>query len=488
MKLFSATLSTETNTFTPLPTGRHAFTRERPLLRGTASRTPAGLANLALIEWCRLAERDGHTVVESICASAEPGGVTVRAIYEELRAMLVEDLRAALPVDGVLLKLHGAMVAEGYDDCEGDVIAHVREIVGPGVPIGVELDLHCHLTETIRTNADVVITYKEYPHTDIVERAREVYALVVAAAEGKIRPVVAFHDLRMVSMWRTPVEPARSIVARMTEMEGKDGILSVSFGHGFPWGDVPDQGAKTVVVADGDPAKAERAAAELARLIWDTREASITPHDSIDAGIDAALAAPSGPVVLADVADNAGAGAPSDSTFVLRRLVERGVKGAAIGCIWDPVAVLICQEAGIGATLKLRIGGKAGTVSGDPVDLTVTVRGLADEHSQTGLSGGRMRFGPSAWVEADGIHIILITVRCQVLAPDAFTGIGCTLDDKRVVVVKSIQHFYGNFVPIAKEIRYVAAPGAVGPDFAAIPYERFTRLYWPRVADPFAAG
>ena len=487
MKLFSATLSTETNTFTPLPTGRHAFTRERPLLRGAASRTPAGLANLALIEWCRLAERDGHTVVESICASAEPGGVTVRAIYEELRAMLVEDLRAALPVDGVLLKLHGAMVAEGYDDCEGDVIAHVRKIVGPGVPIGVELDLHCHLTETIRTNADVVITYKEYPHTDIVERAREVYALVVAAAEGKIRPVVAFHDLRMVSMWRTPVEPARSIVARMTEMEGKDGILSVSFGHGFPWGDVPDQGARTVVVADGDLAKAERAAADLARLIWVTREASITPHDSIDAGIDAALAAPSGPVVLADVADNAGAGAPSDSTFVLRRLVERGVTGAALGCIWDPVAVLICHEAGIGATLKLRIGGKAGTVSGDPVDLTVTVRGLADEHSQTGLSGGRMRFGASAWVEADGIHIILISVRCQVLAPDAFTGIGCTLEDKRIVVVKSIQHFYGNFVPVAKEIRYLAAPGAVGPDFAAIPYERFTRPYWPRVADPFAA-
>ena len=192
--------------------------------------------------------------------------------------------------------------------------------------------------------------------------------------------------------------------------------------------------------------------------------------------------------MLADVADNAGGGAPSDSTAILRRLVERGIRDVATGCYWDRGAVEICRTAGIGATLDLRIGGKLGPASGDPVDLTVTVRGLSENHSQAGLSGGRAELGPSVWVEADGIHIILVSVRQQTFAPDAFTGLGCELGDKTLVVVKSTQHFYAAFAPIAREIRYVAAPGAVAPDYAAIPYKKRVAPYWPRVSDPFEVG
>ena len=115
--------------------------------------------------WRRNAERDGHEIVESICASTEPSAAIVRRVYEEFRDMLLDDLRAALPVDGVMLFLHGAMVAEGYDDCEGDVLSRVRAIVGPKVVVGVELDLHCHLTPEICDNAIPVI-FKEYPHID----------------------------------------------------------------------------------------------------------------------------------------------------------------------------------------------------------------------------------------------------------------------------------------------------------------------------------
>ena len=190
--------------------------------------------------------------------------------------------------------------------------------------------------------------------------------------------------------------------------------------------------------------------------------------------------------MLADVADNAGGGAPSDNTAILRRLVDRGARDVAIGCFWDPVAVQICMEAGIGATFDLRIGGKAGVASGDPVDLRVTVRGLAEDYSESGLSGGRAVLGPSAWVEADGIHIILTTVRQQVFAPDAFTGIGCRLDDKRLVVVKSTQHFHAAFAPIASQIRYVAAPGAIAPEYDKIPFTKRTEPYWPKVEDPWA--
>jgi microcystin degradation protein MlrC len=303
---------------------------------------------------------------------------------------------------------------------------------------------------------------------------------------------MALHDCRMNNMWRTPVPPMREFVDRMSALEGRDGILSVSFGHGFPWADMAEVGAKFIVVADGEMAPAEALAARLAREIWAMRERTVQPHDTIDEALDFAVAAPEGPIVLADVADNAGGGAPSDNTHVLRRMVQRGVGNAAIGCFWDPVAAQFCAEAGPGASLPLRLGGKCGPVSGDPIDLRVTVRGIAEAHSQGGLSGARAAYGLSAWVRTEvrageGIDIILVSLRRQVFEPDAFTGLGCSLDDKRIVVVKSMQHFYAGFAPIAKAVRYIAAPGTVGAEFANLPYTKVKRPYWPRLADPFAA-
>ena len=499
MKIFFATLATESNTFSPIPTGRAAF-MDRAYFRTEGSLQPPVMGNIALAEWRRMATADGHQVVESICASAEPAGTTLREVYEELRDQIVSDLTAAMPVDVVLLCMHGAMVADGYDDCEGDTLAHVRAVVGTEAIVGIELDLHCHLTETMRTAANAIITYKEYPHIDIAERARELYALCLAAARGEVTPAMAYHDCRMVTMWRTPVEPMKAFVAKMQALEGRDGILSVSFGHGFPWGDVAEVGAKMIVIADGDMAKAQALADELGREIWELREQTATRHDSIDEAIDAALealagrGADAGPVVLADVADNAGGGAPSDSTAILERLVARGITGVASGCYWDPVAVQFCIEAGVGATFDLRIGGKCGVASGMPVDLRVTVRAVSPAHTQGGLSGGRASFGPSAWVtgefpdRAGSIDLILTTKRGQVFQPDAFTGLGCTLDDKRIVVVKSTQHFYAGFAPIAQQVRYVSAPGAIAPDYAAIPFTKRTTPYWPRVRDPFATN
>lgn len=485
MKLFIATLATETNTFSPLPTGATAF-RDREYFRNDGSRQPASQGNIPLIAWRRQGELDGQDVVESICAVAQPAGLTLRHTYEELRDVLLSDLEAAMPVDAVLLFMHGAMVAHGYDDCEGDTLARIREVVGSQARIGIELDLHCHLTELMRRSADVIVTFKEYPHTDIGERAQELYALVTAARRNETRPVMAYYDCRMISLWRTTQEPVRSFVRRMRSLEGRDGILSISFGHGFPWGDVADVGAKIVVVADGDGAKAATLARTLGEEVWRLRHETELQHDSIDDGIDAASSAVSGkPVVLADVADNAGGGAPSDSTAILRRLVDRGIRDVATGCYWDPVAVQICMEAGLGASFDLRVGGKCGVASGDPVDLRVTVRGLEGEHSQAGLSGGRARLGASAWIEADGIQLILTTVRQQTFAPDAFTGLGCRLDDKKLVVVKSTQHFHAAFAPMASAVRYVAAPGAIAPDYARIPYTKRTQPYWPRVEDPF---
>ena len=483
MNIFIASLATETNTFSPLPTGRLTF--EETMLMRDASRRPPAMGTAPVIEWRKAAEADGHTVVESLSTFAQPAGATIRSVYEGFREEILGDLKAAMPVDMVLLFLHGAMVADGYDDCEGDILKRARAIVGPKAAIGCELDLHCHLTQTMLDAADIIITYKEYPHIDTAARAREIYALCKATVEGRIKPTSAMFDCRMVGMWRTPVEPVRGFVDRMTALEGKDGVLSVSFAHGFPWGDVADVGARMLVVTDNDPAKAAALAEKLGREIFALRHRTVTPHLDVDRALDRALAVDGGPVVLADVADNAGGGAPSDSTFILKRVVERGIRNVAIGSFWDTLAVRICKEAGVGATFDLRIGGKCGKASGDPVDLRITVRAVTDKLTQTGNNGGQVQMGQAVWVEGAGIDMILHTLRGQTYAPDAFTNLGIDPTKRKIVVVKSTQHFHAKFAPLAKEVIYVSTPGAIPPDFADIPFTKKTVPFWPKVENPF---
>jgi microcystin degradation protein MlrC len=491
MRFFIAHLATETNTFAAAPTGRGDF-EEIGIFHGDASaRDPHGSG--AFLCFLRgLIEADGGEVVESLCTLAQPGGRTVRHVYEALRDEILADLRAALPIDAVQLLLHGAMAAEGYDDCEGDLAAHIREIVGPGVPVGLELDLHCHFTALMRRSADVIVAFKEYPHIDTDERGRELYRMLSDAAARTIKPVTAVFDCKMVGLWHTTREPMRSFVAQMREAEREPGVLSVSLGHGFPWGDVPEAGAKLWVVTDNDAVLAASVAARLGAAFWRLRGHIGADVVGIDAALDAGLGPDieregghgSGPVVLADVADNPGGGAAGDSTFVLRRLVERGVGNVVIGALWDLGAVHVCKSAGVGAELALRVGGKCGPASGQPVDLRVTVRAVVENHSQSAL-GTRERLGDCVWVEAaNGLHIVLASIRTQTYGVDAFTGMGLTLADKAFVVVKSTQHFHAEFAPLARRVLYVSTPGAMNFDFAAIPYRLRSPDYWPRVATP----
>lgn len=483
MKLFIAGLDTETNTFAPTPTGRRAFA-EGFIAHGNATRLPENYCSAQLNVWRNGAQARGWEVAESLCAFAEPGGTVVRAVYEEFRSEILADLHRAMPVDVVLLALHGAMVADGMDDCEGDLLAHIRAIVGPAVVIGAELDLHCHLTDTMVRNASLLVAYKEYPHIDIPDRAADLFRLAVDAAEGRTRPVMASFDCRMIGTYRTTEQPLRGFVDHMYALEGHDGVLSVSLGHGFPWGDVADVGAKIMVVADGDTALAERLARTLGEEFFAMREAVTPRFLTMDEAIDKALALDGRPVVIADVSDNPGGGAPSDATFFLRRLLDRRIASAALGYFHDPMAVHACMEAGIGARFPLRIGGKCGPASGDPVDLLVTVRGVADNVTQR-FGHAPVNMGEAVWVESEGIDLLLNTVRTQVFHPEGFTKLGLDLGSRKLVIVKSTQHFHAGFAPIAKAVLYAATPSALRSDFAAIPYTKLKRPYWPRVADPF---
>lgn len=487
MNVFIACLGTETNTFSPLPTAEAGFA-EWMLYHGDATKRPENLFSAPLHVWRRAAEAQQAKVSESLSAFAQPAGVTVRKVYEGFRDEILADLKAAMPVDLVLLSLHGAMVADGYDDCEGDLLEKIRAIVGPKAAVGAELDLHCSITEKMLQAADALITFKEYPHTDSKERAQELYNILLAKHQGVAKPVMAVFDTRMINLWRTPVEPMTGFVREMQAQEGKDGILSVSFAHGFPMQDVPDATAKMVVIADGDAAKAAAVAERFGKKIWSLREQTASQNLSIDAALDRATAAAAKrPVVLADVTDNPGGGAPGDATFILRRIIERDITNVASGLYWDPMAVKFCCDAGEGAVFDLRLGGKCGPTSGDPLDLKVTVKKIIRNGMQPALSGD-VPIGDAVWVQLEGDRdLVLISTRTQTFHPGAFSQFGIDIAKKAIVVVKSTQHFHAGFAPIAGEILHVQAPGAMRSDFADIPFQKVRGSYWPRVADPFAA-
>lgn len=485
--MFSASLATETNTFAPLPTGLAAFEETGLYPAGRHPDRPTLFSAPLWVAREQAAGR-GWTVLEGLTAFAMPGGITTRAAWDTLREQLLADLRAAMPVDIVLLGLHGAMVAEGCDDCEGELLRQVRAIVGPGTVVGAELDPHHHLTPAMLEHADLLVSFKHYPHTDSVDRARELVALCAAAAEGRIRPTVGVAGCGMVTVLHTTRSPARELVARIQAMEGRDGVLSISITHGFPWGDVPDMGTKVFVYADGDPARAAALARQLADELVAMREALQPGMLDPEAAIDAALALQAtppaegeraGPVVIADGADNPGGGAPGDSTWVLRRLVERRVGGAAVGPLWDPIAVRTAFAAGAGARLPMRIGGKVCPLSGPPLDADCRVIALVRDLRMSVFGNGQASLGDAALVEADGVLVSLVSVRDQAMGLEVFTGFGLDLAALQVVVVKSSQHFHAAYAPIARKVLYCAAPGVVSSDLRRLPYRKASRALWP---------
>ncbi|HJQ55542.1 MAG TPA: MlrC C-terminal domain-containing protein, partial [Vineibacter sp.] len=194
------------------------------------------------------------------------------------------------------------------------------------------------------------------------------------------------------------------------------------------------------------------------------------------------------PLVIADVSDNAGGGGASDSTFILQALLQRGIKDAAIAMVWDPMAVRLGFEVGEGAELDLRLGGKLGAMSGPPLDVRARVIGLKRDARTMGFGNSRVPVGDMAAFDVNGVAVVCNSLRAQCKSIDAFTNVGVDPAARKVVVVKSMQHFHAEYAPVASEILYVAVPGAVAPDFLKMPYAKASRAQWPFVADPFAAG
>lgn len=477
MRVFAASFATETNTFSPIPTSRANFEESFFAPPGTHPDRPT-LCSAPIWVARRRAKAEGFTLIEGTAAWSEPSGTLARADYETIRDQILSELEQAMPVDAVLLGLHGAMVAHGYDDCEGDIVERVRMIVGAKTPIGVELDPHNHMTVKRVENADIIICFKEFPHIDFVERAEELVTLTLAAARGEIRPRMSLYDCRQISSYPTTREPMRGFVDKTSALEGENGVLSVSLVHGFPYADVAEIGSRVLVVTDDRKADGDRLARELGEEFIALRGRTMPPFMTADEAIDHALAADGGTFVLADPCDNPGGGAPADSTVLLRRLLDRGVENAALAPIWDPVAVRFCFAAGEGSTFPLRFGGKVAPGCGDPLDAQVSVTKLVRDAWQS-FQGSRWTLGDAAAIRIGGVDVVLITVRTQAFGTDLFSNLGIDPTTRRIVSVKSTNHFHAAYAPIAREVLYVDTEGILPRDMTKVPFTKAPRPFWP---------
>jgi microcystin degradation protein MlrC len=281
----------------------------------------------------------------------------------------------------------------------------------------------------------------------------------------------------------------RGFVDRLKGMQGRDRVLSISLIHGFMAADVPEMGAQMIVITDNDPAKGEALARSLGMEIFALRGKTAMPMLSIDDGLAKAseiAARKSGkPVVVADVWDNPGGGVAGDGTLILRRMIEHGLDKVGVATIWDPIAVTFCLAAGEGAELQLRFGGKAGPDGGAPIDARVTVRRATKESWQS-FGASRVTLGASALVRLVGteIDVILNTNRTQTFEPDVFSNLGVDPSSKPILLVKSTNHFYAGFAPIAEEIVYIDAGAPYPSHPRETNYRKLERAIWPRVGDP----
>lgn len=479
----------ETATFIDRRTTLADFERGLGLFRGDEIIKRFTGANMCPGGFIAAARRHGFDIAPLLWTFAYPSGLIDRTAYATLKAEFLDRLRQAEadggPVDGVLLDLHGAMVVDGIDDADGDMIASVRAALGPNRPLLVTTDLHGNHTPLRVANADAIIGYDTYPHIDMAERGEEAGNLLVRMLCDGVRPRSALRQIPL--FWSvmgqvTAHPPMNEVLSRVHEIERRPGMLSVTVATGFPWADVPDVGASVIAVADGNSSQAQAAADELGAWIWQHRERWRAPPLGVREAIAAGEAAGKYPIVLADHADNTGGGAPGDSTEILRTFVELELQDALLLYLVDAEAAAAAHAAGQGARIRLSLGGKSSPVQGPPLEVEVEVVAVTDGEfaydgpMYAGLTGN---MGRSAWLRFGGVSVVVVTVREQPFDPAFARTLGIRCEAMKYIAVKSAAHFRSGFERIAGSIYNVDAQAILTHDWGSLPYRRRTRVVFP---------
>ncbi|OED36450.1 microcystin LR degradation protein MlrC-like protein [Chromatiales bacterium (ex Bugula neritina AB1)] len=489
-RVFVGSIATETNTFSPLRTDLQDF--KDSFYKGPGEHPPTPTLCSAVFPVAREVAQQNHwTLIEGTACWAEPGGVVNQHTWDFLRKQLLQELQAAMPVDIVLLGLHGAMVSQDCNDCEGELLEAIRALTAPGTLIGVTFDPHSHLTEKRTGNADVITVFKEFPHTDFVETAEDMVRLIQATSIKSITPCISTFDCKMIEVLPTSREPMRSFVDKIKSIEGTGNVLSISVIHGFMAGDVAELGCRIIVITNNTPDYGAQLARQLGMELYSfrgtTKPKLLTPIAALDSAQQTSdkrdTNTKTGPVVIADVWDNPGGGVAGDSTIILNEMLQRGITDAAFATLWDPIAVRTCISAGAGATLSLRFGGKMSANGGQPIDAEVVVRNTVRDATQN-FCGSIVPIGDSVWIDVDGISVILNSVRSQVFDPSVFYNMGIDPTEKNLLIVKSTNHFYAAFSEIASTILYAEVDGPYPNNPLSTPYKNLTRPIWPRALNP----
>jgi microcystin degradation protein MlrC len=478
----------ETNTYADEVTGTTGIDSFQ-IARGDAILKMRG-ANLGIGGFLEACDEPGAETVPVFWAYSFPSGTIEADTYASLKAELLERLAAALPVDVVALDIHGAGVAEGVDDIEGDLGAAVRDLVGPDVPLVAALDLHGNVSDEMGALYDGLFGCQLYPHTDLADRGREAVQAAARMLAGEIRPVTVVEHLPMLLPPATtdPGQPAAALNEVCAQVEARPGVIDCTVFHGFPYVDTPAVGAHVVCITDGDPDAAAAGARHVAAWLWEHRdEFRHEVHSPTSAMTATRKLVEEGrvPVVINETSDNPGGGAPGDGTNLLRAMLDAGIEGATFGFIADPETAAAAHAAGVGARIEVRLGGKHGDLHGTPVTGEAYVKSLTDGRFvlQHMLRGVQMDLGPSARLVLGGVEVIVTSNPFQTMDSEIFLLHGIDVTRASVIGLKSSQHFRAGFRDIAAEILTADSPGLTTNLVEVFERTRSATPLWPKDPD-----
>jgi len=438
--------------------------------------------NIPIAGFIEQAQTHGHTLLPTTWCFAVPAGKVEKEAFERIAGMIVDGVRHSLPVDAVFLELHGAMVTEHLDDGEGELLRRIRNVVGPDVLMVASIDWHANITDLMTQQADGLIGYQTYPHTDKAETGARVFDYLQSIFEGMPRPKYALRRLPFLIplCWQTSyTEPAAGLQAKRRSLESPL-VPSVTFVPGFPAADIPD--CSPAVLAYGlTQDAADKAADALFQAVSDAEGAFAGKLYDPDEAVTYALQRgqfPSKPMVIADIQDNAGAGGSADTTGVLRALLRQRAQRAAIGLFADSEAAQAAHIAGVGNKVRIALGGRSGIAGDSPLEAEFIVEALFDgEFEGTGpfRRGFRINLGPSACLRLDDVRIVVTSTRVQLADQSMFRFVGIEPTEQAILVVKSSAHFRADFTEMADEIIMCAAPGLVLHDTTRLPWKRLRK-------------
>ncbi len=420
-------------------------------------------------------------VTPALHARAEPGAAVDPAAYRILERRLLDLAEAAGKTDLVLLDLHGAGTLVSGESLDLALVRALRALTGPDVMFGVTLDLHANVPLELVSLTDVLVGFQEYPHVDMASRAQLTARLVIAAAHGRLRPVTRKCRLPMLlppsSTLSGPGAEARELAQKQ---ETADGVLACTAFHGYPYVDTEYASTSVVTVTDDSVTLAEEVNARVGTWLWDNRERFLGQVVTPEQAVAEALATGGTPVVIGDGTDNPGTGAPGDSTYLLRALLDSGAR-ACLATLHDPPAVAAAVAAGAGAQIDVMLGGRHGWASGPAVPVHAAVRSITDGRviQQEMRRGKELDFGVSARLQAGQVDIIVSSMRRQVFDPEIMILHGAIPQRYDIVAVKSVNHFRAGFAEVGARLLVADAPGPFTRNIIALHKDRPTAALWP---------